>query len=170
MPSARQFGFRVYIAGMALAAFGCFAFAMLHWQSTDLVKFVCYLIAAWLASSFKVSLPGIQGTLSMNFLFTLIGILEMSLPETLLIGLVSTLAQFYWRPTRRLKLVQLAFNVSQVTICGAAAYGAYKLISIHVLHAPGPLALLAAALTTLVFGTAAMATIIGLPEDKAGQR
>jgi putative nucleotidyltransferase with HDIG domain len=166
MSWARQIGARVYIVGMALVAFGCFAFAFLHWQSTDPVKFVCYLTAAVLASSFKVSLPGIEGTLSMNFLFTLVGVLEMSLPETLLIGLVSTLAQFYWRPTRRLKMIQLAFNLSQVTICGAVAYGAYKLIAIHVLRGPGPLALAAAAITHFIFNTAAMSAIIGLTEDK----
>jgi putative nucleotidyltransferase with HDIG domain len=166
MSWARQIGARVYIAGMALAAAGCFAFAFYHWQSSDPVKFVCYLAAALLASFLKVSLPGIEGTLSMNFLFTLIGILEMSLPETLLIGLVSTLAQFYWRPARRLKLIQLVFNLSQVTLCGAAAYGAYQLVSIYVLHGAGPLALLVAAITHFIFGTTAMSTIIGLTEDK----
>jgi putative nucleotidyltransferase with HDIG domain len=166
MSWARHIGARVYVAGMALAAFGCFAVAFLHWQSTDPVKFACYLGAAVLASSLKASLPGIEGTLSMNFLFTLVGILEMSLPETLLIGLVSTLAQSYWKTTRRLKLVQLAFNLSQVTICGAAAYGAYKLVSIYVLHGAGPLALLAAAVTHFFVGTAAMSTIIGLTEGK----
>jgi putative nucleotidyltransferase with HDIG domain len=175
MSWARQIGARAYIAGMAVAALGCFTFAFLHWQSSDPVKFACYLIAALLASSFKVSLPGIEGTLSMNFLFTLIGILEMSLPETLLIGLVSTLAQFYWKPTRRLKLVQLVFNLSHVTVCSAAAYGAYKLVAIYVLHGTRPLtlhglqplALLAAAITHFLFGTVAMSIIIGLTEDKA---
>jgi putative nucleotidyltransferase with HDIG domain len=162
----RHIGARVYIAGMALAACACLVLAFFQWQSTDPVKFVCYMGAALLASSFKVSLPGIEGTLSMNFLFTLIGILEMSLPETLLIGLVSTLAQFYWKPARRLKLVQLTFNLSQVTVCGAAAYGAYKVVSIYFLHAPGPLALLAAAITHFIVGTAAMSTIIGLTEEK----
>jgi putative nucleotidyltransferase with HDIG domain len=166
MSSTGQIGVRVYIGGMAVAAFGCFAFSFFHWHSTDPVKFVCYLVAAILASSFKVSLPGIEGTLSMNFLFTLVGILEMSLPETLLIGLVSTLAQFYWRPTRGLKMIQLAFNLSQVTICGAAAYGAFKFIAIHVLRGPGPLALAAAAITHFIFNTAAMSVIIGLTEDK----
>ena len=83
----------------APASFSAFA----HWQSSDPVKFVCYLIAALLASSLKVSLPGIEGTLSVNFLFTLLGILELSLPETLLIGLASTLGQFYWRPARQVK-------------------------------------------------------------------
>jgi putative nucleotidyltransferase with HDIG domain len=106
----------------------------------------------------------------MNFLFTLVGVLEMSLPETLLIGLVSTLAQFYWKPARRLKLVQLVFNLSHVTVCGAAAYGAYQLVVVYVLHShlhgPSPLGLVAAAITHFLFGTAAMATIIGLTEDK----
>jgi putative nucleotidyltransferase with HDIG domain len=167
MSWARNIGARAYICAMAMTACGCFIFAFFHWQSTDPVKFVCYLVAALLASSFKVSLPGIEGTLSMNFLFTLVGILEMSLPETLLIGLVSTLAQFYWRPARRLKWIQLAFNLSQVTICGAVAYGAFKFFAIHLLHGPGPVALVAASITHFIFNTAAMSTIIGLTEDKS---
>jgi putative nucleotidyltransferase with HDIG domain len=166
MSWARHIGARAYIAGMAFTAFGCFVLSFFYWHSSDPVKFVCYLVAALLASSFKVSLPGIEGTLSMNFLFTLVGVLEMSLPETLLIGLVSTLAQFYWKPARRLKLVQLVFNLSHVTVCGAAAYGAYKVVAIYVTHAAGPLALLAAAVTHFLCGTAAMAIIIGLTEDK----
>ena len=166
MSWARHIGARAYIAGMAFTASGCLVLSFFNWHSSDPVKFDCYLIAALLASSFKVSLPGIEGTLSMNFLFTLVGVLEMSLPETLLIGLVSTLAQFYWRPARRLKLVQLGFNLSHVTVCGAAAYGAYKLVAVYVLHGPGPLALIAAAITHFLFGTTAMAIIIGLTEDK----
>jgi len=43
----------------------------------------------------KIKPAGIEGTLSMNFLFTLIGILELSLAETLLDRLVSVLAQSY---------------------------------------------------------------------------
>src|SRR5271155_345595 len=38
MSWGRHISARVYIAGMAIAAFGCFAFAFLHWQSTDPVK------------------------------------------------------------------------------------------------------------------------------------
>src|ERR1700749_3075747 len=149
-------GARLFISAMALAGTGCFVLAFSHWHSSDPLKFVCYLIAALLASSLKVSLPGIEGTLSVNFLFTLLGILELSLPETLLIGLASTLAQFYWRPARQLKPVQLIFNVSQVTVSTGAAYGAYKIFSIYVLHRPGPLALVAAAVTHFFFNTAAM--------------
>src|SRR5215469_15065741 len=134
---------RIFIGAMALAGAICLTAAFTHWQSSDPVKFSCYVIAALLASSLKVSLPGIEGTLSVNFLFTLLGIIELSLPETLIIGLASTLAQFYWRPARKLKPVQLIFNLSQVTVSSSAAYVAYTLVAVHVLHAPGPLALLA---------------------------
>jgi putative nucleotidyltransferase with HDIG domain len=159
-------GASVFIALMALAALGSFALAFTHWQPSDPLKFSCYLVAALLASSLKVSLPGIEGTLSVNFLFTLLGILELGLPETLLIGLAATLAQFYWKPARRPKLIQLVFNLSQVAVSSAAAYGAYHLIAAHVLHGPGPLALLCAAITHFAFNTSAMSTIIGLTEGK----
>ena len=166
MSATRQLGARLFIAGMAIAALGCFALASLHWHSDDPIKLVCYLAAALLASSLKVSLPGIEGTLSVNFLFTLLGILEMSLPETLLIGLVSTVGQFYWRPARRLKMIQLVFNFSQVTVCSAIAYGAYQLTSTYVAGGAGPLALLAAAITHFGCNSLAMSTIIGLTEEK----
>ena len=166
MSWVRSIGARAFIAGMALMGLVCLATALSQWQFTDPVKFTCYLIASLLASSLKVSLTGIEGTLSVNFLFTLLGILELSLPQTLVIGLASTLAQFYWKPARRVKLVQLIFNLSQVTVSSAVAYGAYQLIVIYVLHAPGPLALLVAAITHFGCNTAAMSTIIGLTEDK----
>jgi len=163
MPEKRQFGTNPFIAGMATAAAACFAIAFSHWHSSDPVKFICYMAAALLASPLKVSLP--SGTLSVNFLFTLLSILEMSLPETLLIGLISTLGQFYWKPSRRPHLVQTVFNLSQVTVSGAAAYESYHLVSTYVLHGPGPLALVVAAVTHFAVNTLATSTIIGLTED-----
>lgn len=166
MSPIRSAGARAFIVAMALAGSSCLVYAFAHWHSSDPVKFTCYLIAGLLASSLKVSLPGIEGTMSVNFLFTLLGILELSLPETLAIGLASTFGQFYWRPARQLKLIQLVFNLSQVTVSSAAAYAAYQGVVVHVLHAKGPLALLVAAITHFGCNTAAMSTIIGLTEEK----
>ncbi len=167
MSWVRSIGARAFIAGLALAGLVVFAFAFAHWQTNDPVRFVAYMIAALLASSLKVGLPGIEGTLSVNFIFTQLGILELSLPETLLIALAGTLGQFYWRPARQLKPVQLIFNVSQVAVSSAAAYGAYQLVVTRVLHAPGPLALVVAAITHFACNTTALSTIIGLTEDKS---
>ncbi|HEV2469910.1 MAG TPA: HD domain-containing phosphohydrolase [Candidatus Sulfotelmatobacter sp.] len=170
MPRVGSIGVRAFISVMAAAGAVCLVTAALQWHSSELLKFSCYVIAALLASSLKVSLPGIEGTLSVNFLFTLLGILELSLPETLIIGLASTLAQFYWRPARTLKPVQLIFNVSQVTVSSSVAYAAYKLMAIYVLHGPGPLALVVAAVTHFACNTSAMSTIIGLTEEKSPRK
>ena len=167
MSGIRSIAVRAFIAGMALSAVLLCTLAVAHWHTSDPIKFASYLIAALLASSLKVGLPGIEGTLSVNFLFTLLGILELSLPETLAIGVASTLAQFYWKPARRLKLVQLVFNLSQVTISSAAAYASYKFVESNILHAAGPLALLVAAVVHFGCNTAATSTIIGLTEEKS---
>src|SRR6202035_3708693 len=134
----RSIGAHAFIVSMALAGCICFGFSFVHWQSSDPVKFVCYLIAALLASSLKVTLPGPDGTLSVNFLFTLLGILELSLPETLLIVMACTLGRAYWKPARQVKLVHLIFNWSQLTVSSAVAYTVYQLVTNYVLHAPGP--------------------------------
>src|ERR1017187_9515429 len=112
MSWVRSIGARAFITGLALVGTVCLALACSHWQSSDPLKFTCYLIAALLASSLKMSLPGIEGTLSVNCLFTLLGILELSWPETLAVGLASALGQFYCKPTRLLERVQLVCNVS----------------------------------------------------------
>src|ERR1700722_12175385 len=163
MPDKPKFGSH-FIAAMATAAVGCFALSFTRAHSGDQVKFICYMAAALLASPLKVSLPG--GTLSVNFLFTLLSVQELSLPEVMLIGLVSTLGQFYWKPARRVQVVQLIFNLSQVTVSASIAYSAYQLISTYVLHGRGPLALVGAVITLFTVNTLATSTIIGLTEDK----
>jgi len=166
MSGVRSTAVRVVIAALAAAALCISAVAFAHWHISGPVKFVSYLVAALLASALKVGLPGIEGTLSVNFIFTQLGILELSLPETLLIGLAGTVGQFYWRNARKIKPIQLIFNVSQVAVCSAAAYGAYQFMVTRVLHAPGPLALVVAAITQFLCNTTALSTIIGLTEDK----
>ena len=162
----RQLGAKLFITAMALAAAVCFALAFVSWQSSDLLKFVCYLLVALLASSLKIKLPGINGTMSVNFLFILLGVLELSFGETLVIGFAAVLVQCYWKSSRRMQPVHVIFNLSQLPVGTAVSYGVYKLVTTRVLHGPGPLALLAVAITYFVFNTLAMAVIIRLTENK----
>ena len=66
-----------------------------HWQSQDLVRFTAYLAIALVTSGLKVVLPGINGTMSVSFLFILIGVLELSFSETVVIGCAATLVQCF---------------------------------------------------------------------------
>src|SRR5436305_14420622 len=96
------------------ASFGVvvLGFALSHWQSQDLARFGCYLAVAVLASRLKVQLPGIDGTMSVNFLFILLGVMELSLPETMVIGCTASLVQSVWQARKRLDPIKVVFNVA----------------------------------------------------------
>ncbi|MBV9572745.1 MAG: diguanylate cyclase [Acidobacteriales bacterium] len=111
-------------------------------------------------------MPGIDGTMSVNFLFILLGVLEMSFAETLMLGFAGVLVQCYWKPSKPLRSIQVIFNLSQLTVATAAAYGMYQFIAIYVLHGPQPLALICAAVTYFGFNTLAMAAVISITEKK----
>lgn len=89
--------------------------ALLRWQSNDLLKFACYLLIATVAATLKVRLPGIEGTMSVHFLFVLLGVMELSLPETLVIGCAAALVQSLWKPKQRPEPVKVIFNVLSMT-------------------------------------------------------
>src|SRR5690349_20013860 len=114
---------KAFIEFMALHAGCCWAYALLHWQSSDSVQFLCYSTVAMLASALKVTLPGIDGTMSVNFLFILLGVMEMSFPETLVLGCAAVLVQCYWKPSRRLHPILIIFNTLQLAVAITAAYG-----------------------------------------------
>ena len=159
---ARPLGARLFIAGLGILAAGCSVYASLHWQSTDLLKFFCYLAVALLASSLKIKLPGVNGTMSVNFLFILLGVLELSFAQTLMIGFAAVFAQCYLRSSN-LKPIHVIFNLSQLPVGTAIAYGVYRLISAHV---SGPIVLAVVALSYFAFNTLAMSVIIWLTEAK----
>ena len=162
----RQFLAHLFIACMALAALACFGLGLRHWQSGDLAKFSCYLLVALLTSSLKIKLPGVNGTMSVNFLFILLGVLELSFAETLVIGTAAALVQSYWKSSKRLKPVHVVFNVSQMPVGTALAYGAYRLGTSLAFPGPGPLALVLTAIAYFSFNTLVMSAIIWLTEEK----
>lgn len=129
-------------------------------------RFACYLLAALGASTLKIVLPGIEGTMSVNFVFILLGILHLSLAQVLVIGLAAVLVQTYWKPKRALQPIQVVFNLSQLTLATAVAYGTFEVASGRPFHWTAPAALLVAAIAYFGFNTFSMAIIIGLTEDK----
>jgi len=141
--------------------------ALRHWQSADLTRFVCYLAVAALASGLKVQLPGIDGTMSVNFLFILLGVVELSLPETLVIGCTASLVQSVWQTRKKLDPIKVVFNVFGMM----ANASAFAYISYHWLDArqtaSKPVLLLVAALVFFLANTLPISVIIALTENKS---
>src|SRR5262245_16572971 len=158
---ARVFLYTICLAGLATAIYGGIV-----WKINDLPKFIAYLLTAMLASRLKVELPEITGTISVNFLFILIGIAELTFSETLLLGCSAILVQCVITRRRWPKVEQVLFNVSSAAVAIAVAFFTYHgPLRTHVNSNSAFLLMLSAAVY-FVFNTLPVATIIALTENK----
>jgi predicted membrane channel-forming protein YqfA (hemolysin III family) len=115
---------KIYIALIASIATTALAVAAYQWKPANLGQFVLFFALAMVASTMKIRLPGLKTSISINFVFILMGIALFSFSETVLIGLGGALVQSLWRPLHRPKAVQIFFNGACLTVCSAAAFWA----------------------------------------------
>jgi diguanylate cyclase (GGDEF)-like protein/putative nucleotidyltransferase with HDIG domain len=113
-----------------------------------------------------VQLPGLTGTLTVNYIFVLIGLADLSLPECLIAGTLSALVQCLAHTKKRPRLIQILFNVANVSgsivICGEVFSSTYLQT-----HGIGLLLRLTfAAITYFFLNTFGVTTIISLTESK----
>ena len=158
--TAKSFLLLIYLLGLGSALHAAFS-----WSAGDGSKFAAYLLTAILASRLKVELPEITGSISVNFLFILIGVAELTFGQTLLLGAAAILAQCYVRWGRWPKVHQVLFNLANAAISIWIAYFAY--------HRPLPrfdnnvsLLLMFSACLYFLANTLPVATIICLTENK----
>src|SRR5258708_16305238 len=85
-------------------------------------RFVACLALAMLGSTFKIRLPRMQGSISINFVLVLIAIAQMTLTEALVVGVAGTLVQCVWRTRTRPKLAQVLFNISTLIVSVIIAF------------------------------------------------
>ena len=155
---------RLYIALIVAAGLACFIDAVAGWHCSDAGRYTSYLGIAVLASVLKVRLPGIRGTMSVNYVFVLLGILELSRPETVALACVAIAVQTGWRATAQTKWLHIVFNCASMALATTAGYLVYRATN------PGsrilPLAIAASASVFFVFNTLAVAGIVSLTERK----
>src|SRR5712691_4411380 len=113
---------KAYIAAIAAAATTVLTVVAARWNPEDLGRFFLFFALAMVASAMKIRLPGFKTTISMHFVFILIGIALFSFGETVLIGLGGALIQSLWKTQQRPKPVQVLFNAACLTVCTAAAF------------------------------------------------
>src|SRR5277367_3322685 len=98
------FGITVLVLGVA------------SWQWSDPLRFASFVAASALGSVLKVRLPCLTGTTSVSSLFVLISLVNLSLPEALVIAVVCMLVQCTWRPQKRPRPIQITFSVCVLAI------------------------------------------------------
>ncbi len=149
------------LTGLAVLASG-----LLQGQWNDLPQYSCYLLLALLASGMKVGLPGVTGTMSVIFLFILIGLRELSYAQTLLIGFVGTVIQCYWHAKTRPKLVQVLFNVGSMATAVGASHFVYNSRLAGLVDSHLSLRLVVAGSVFFLMNTIPVACVISLTEHK----
>ncbi|HLH40894.1 MAG TPA: HD domain-containing phosphohydrolase [Bryobacteraceae bacterium] len=149
LPAARLYVWLTAALGMTVLVF-----TLANWESPDLIKYAGFLAAAICTSGMRVAVPGINGPLPLTFVFVLIGVLDLSQAETILLGVFVTLVQCYWNQTNRPRWIETVFHVSSMIVAIEATERVYQapfLLS----HQIDPAIRLAAATCTLfLFSTA----------------
>jgi len=160
-PAPRAFIAVVIACGLIVLSYTVVA----HGKSQNPIKFACYMVIALAASRLKVNLPGIAGSMSVNFLFVLLGVLELSFPETMALGCAAIVVQCLGHD--RPRPIQIAFNVCSTSLAIAAAFSVYRYLLLHgSLNNPSTLLFLAACVYFLA-NTLPVATIISLTEGRS---
>jgi putative nucleotidyltransferase with HDIG domain len=157
---------KLYINVICGAGLALLLSNLLHWNSEHPVRYAVFCVAVLLASGMKVRLAGVTGTMSMNYVFVLVGIAEMSLPETMILGSLGILAQSLFHATKRPKPVQVIFNIASLACSVTASSQAYRLSGGTTHAVEAPLRLLLAAGVLFLANTLSIATVIAVTEGK----
>ena len=153
-----------FVVTQLIAGLPLLLYALVRWHSDDFFRYICFLTVALFASVLKVTLPGIKATMSANFLFILVGILDLSYSETMLMGCLGGLVQTLWHPNLRPRPIQWLFNLANLALSISAAE-----LVFHSKVAAGvgfrwPLLIAAAATTYFAFNTISVSGIIATTE------
>jgi diguanylate cyclase (GGDEF)-like protein/putative nucleotidyltransferase with HDIG domain len=156
---------RFFIAVVVICGTAVLTYSVLHGRSENPLKFFCYLLIALAASRLKVNLPGITGTMSVNFLFLLLGVLELSLSEAMALGCAAVVVQCFDKD--RPVPIQVAFNVCSTALAIAVTFASYRYALDHrAVNNPSTLLFLAACVY-FVANTMPVAAVISLTERRS---
>src|ERR1700722_3042765 len=122
-PLAAKARLLVLITGI-LGAF-VVASSLASWVSADLLKYTGFLLMAIFSSRMRISVPGMPGTLSLNFVFVLFGLVDLSSSETVILGAAVTLVQCIWSLDRKARPAQVVFNTAAMAVAIAITEQVY---------------------------------------------
>ncbi len=97
-----------------------------RYPSSSWVRFVVFLTAILLSSRLKVALPQGDGSMSLNFPFLFLAIVQLSPLQAILLAALSVAAQCRIRVKKLFTAVQILFNVANSMSATATAYLVYS--------------------------------------------
>jgi putative nucleotidyltransferase with HDIG domain/diguanylate cyclase (GGDEF)-like protein len=155
---------KLYVVVILLLGVSVFTLTFSDWQLQDPVKFACYYLVAIAASVLKVTVPGMAGRMPFNFVFVLIGLVQLSLPETLLLGCTTVLIECIWRRIRGTTLLDVLFSLSNMAVAIACADYVFSGPGTAVI--PNPILIFLATTSFFIVNTFPLAAVVALTERR----
>jgi hypothetical protein len=156
---------KAYIALIVASGTTVLILAAGSWASASLRQFAIYLGLAAVASTLKIRIPGIESTLSPNFVFLLLGMAFCRFSEIAVISLAAALVQSLW-VTKQARLIQVTFSAATLILSASVAYQAsHFLLGRSAVDSPVTLVILAGCLY-LPLNTALIAAVVGLVDGR----
>ncbi len=157
----------LFLCGVLLGGAAAIVFAVSRLSVAQPVEFACYCALALIAATLKVRLPGITGTLTVNYVFVLIGLADLSMPECMIVGVLATVVQCLVHAKRRPGIKQVLFNVANIAVATVACGDVFASTYLTS-HGIGLLMRLTfAAIAYFILNTFAVTAIITLTESKS---
>lgn len=154
---------------MVVAAGGLSLYAVQGRPSVRWTEMVFYLFAILLSSSMKVPMPRSDGTMSVNFPFILLGIVQLSPLQAVLLAIASVLAQSRFRSMKVITFIQILFNVANVTMATVLACLTYTR-SLGLVHGEVAPALTIAVTVYFLANTVPLALVLGFESGTSPAR
>jgi hypothetical protein len=155
-----------FVGLVAICALVFLCVGLMRWESVDLVRFACFMVLSMAASQMRVSLPGLNGNMSVNLPFMLLAAMELSMSQALLVALASVLVQCMPRNGKRMPAVQMIFNVSVIVNAIGAAYLVAQRATLLGTIPAKSLGLACGAAAFFVMDTVPVAVILRLAENE----
>lgn len=157
---------KAYIALIIASGTTVLLLAAGSWSSGSLRQFAIYLGLAAVASTLKIRIPRVDGTLSPNFVFLLLGMAFCRFSEVVVITLAAALVQSLWA-AKQPRLIQVTFSAATLVLSASVAYqSSYFLLGRSAADSPAMLIILAGSLY-LPLNTAFIAAVVGLVEGRS---
>jgi hypothetical protein len=166
MPSSAKAYLTVVLASGAVIL----GLAARLWTCASPVEFAAFLGFTVVASTLKVRIPGMTGTMSPNFVFLLLGMAVFSFSEVVAGCFAAAVVQSLWRPKQRPQLIQILFSAAGLVISGAAAFSvSHYVVRTLAIHSVLALVILAGTIY-LSLNTVLVAIVVSLVEGQAFQK
>lgn len=136
------------------------------WSSANLRQFLIYLCLAAFASALKVRIPGMEGTVSPNFVFLLLGMMALPYSQVVAISVAAALVQSLWASAKRPRFVQVAFSAAAVILSSSLAYGLSHLVQAGSRTESLVVSVILAGSTYFPVNSALVSLVIGLVEGQ----